>query len=368
MLLVLVVTAQAVQEAALSAGRGYVTVPVAAAACAGLALAFRRRWPLAVAGVTVLVAGFWGPVSPLLVALFQLSARGRTGLAVAGAGVALAVNAWARPAVDLWALRSYGPLSLLALAVALGLWAGSRRRLVDALAARVESLRVERELGERAARLSERSAIAAEMHDVLAHRLSLIALHTGVLATRKDALPEPVGERLTLLRTAATDALADLRDVLGALRDPESEGSLGADAPAPVLRDVTELVEQARAAGQQVDAEILGDQTRAPAAHRLAVFRVVQEALANARKHAPDAAVRVRVDHGPPATLVEVVNGPGARPADAVPSGFGLVGLAERVTALGGELHAGPGGAGAWRLAARIPHPVSTPDQNATPT
>ncbi|WP_395571930.1 sensor histidine kinase [Streptomyces sp. BK79] len=361
--LVLLVTASSMRDAAISSGQGLGEASVAAAAVAGGSLAGRRRRPLAVTAVTVAAAGLWGTVLPLLVALFHLASRGRTWLAVTGAGIALVVNALVHPALSLLAPRSYGPALLLALAVTLGLWAGSRRRLVEALAGQVEHLRIERELREQAVRAAERSTIAAEMHDVLAHRLSLIALHTGVLATRKDPLPAQVTERLTLLRTASTDALTDLRDVLGALR---STPSPSVDRRVPVLRDVEEVIDQARAAGQHIETVVEGDPEQAPAAHRLAVFRLVQEALTNARKHAPDAPVRIRIDYGPPATLIEVTNPPGVPSAPTVLSGFGLVGLRERVEALGGHLNAGPGGAGTWRLAARIPHPAT--EQNGSRT
>ncbi|CAM5364905.1 histidine kinase OS=Streptomyces violarus OX=67380 GN=FHS41_006643 PE=4 SV=1 [Streptomyces violarus] len=203
----------------------------------------------------------------------------------------------------------------------------------------------------------------AEQRD--GRRRPLIALHTGVLATRNEQLPAPVVERLALLRTASTEALADLRDVLGALRDPGP--SRAEAAPVPVLRDVDALVDQARAAGQRAELRVDGRPGQAPAAHRLAVYRLVQEALTNARKHAGGAPVRIQLCYRPPATTVEVTNAPGSPAAHAVASGFGLVGLRERVTALGGHLHAGPGGAGSWRLAARIPHPAPL-EQNGTPT
>ncbi|MFD6416202.1 sensor histidine kinase [Streptomyces sp. NPDC060194] len=365
--LVVLLTLAAVQNAA-STDRGrYLAVPTAVALACGLTLLPRRApWWLAPAATTT-AAGLWGwPMLPLLlIALFDLAARRRTRAAVVCALAALTANAVLQPTVSLWRPQQYGAALFLLLAVVGGLWMGNRRRLVEALNARVEQLRTERELREQAARMAERSAIAAEMHDVLAHRLSLIALHTGVLTTRKDALPAPVVERLALLRTASTDALTDLRDVLGALRAPDAPAEQG--PPAPVLRDVEELAAQARDAGQDVGLSVEGRAEQAPAAHRLAVYRLVREALTNARKHAPDAPVRVRVDFRPPATLIEVVNPPGGavRDAPAVGSGFGLVGLRERVEALGGHLSAGPGGAGAWRLAARIPHPQ--PERDAEP-
>jgi signal transduction histidine kinase len=366
--LVALLTLAAVQNAASSVGGHYLALPSAAAVLCGVLLLLRRgHWVLAPAVVTA-AAGVWGwPMLPLLLlALFDLAADRHTPAAVTCAAVALTGNTLFEPAVSLWRPQQYGSSLFLLLAVTAGSWMGNRRRLVQALHAQVEHLRIERELREQAARSAERSAIAAEMHDVLAHRLSLIALHTGVLATRKDTLPAPVVERLTLLRTASTDALTDLRDVLGALRTTDER--LVTDRPAPVLRDVEEMIEEARAGGQVIDTAVEGRPEQAPAAHRLAVLRLAQEALTNARKHAPDAPVRVRIDYGPPATLIEVTNPPaaGVHGVRAVPSGFGLVGLRERVEALGGHLTAGPGGAGTWRLAARIPHPAA--ERNGTRT
>ncbi|MFD4027230.1 sensor histidine kinase [Streptomyces sp. NPDC058576] len=365
--LVVLLTLAAVQNAASSAGGQYGVVRTAVALACGLALLLRGApWWLAPA-LTTAAAGVWGwPLLPLLLlALFDLAARRRVLAAVVCSGVALTGNAVLHPAVSLWNPQPYGSVLFVLLAVVGGLWMGNRRRLVEALNAQVEHLRTERELREQAARMAERSAIAAEMHDVLAHRLSLIALHTGVLATRNDALPDAVVERLSLLRTASTDALTDLRDVLGALR---AEASPATDRPAPALRDVEDAIGQARAAGQVIDTNVEGSPEQAPAAHRLAVHRLVLEALTNARKHAPDAPVRVRVDYGPPATLIEVTNPPGTSlpGAQAVSSGFGLIGLRERVETLGGHLNAGPGGAGTWRLAARIPHRVT--EQNGPRT
>ncbi|MFB7999979.1 sensor histidine kinase [Streptomyces sp. NPDC056002] len=368
--LVLLLTLGAVQSGAMNAGGHYVTANSWVSLVCGLVLLLPRGpWWLP-AAVTTAAASMWGwPVLPLLlIALFDLAGRRRIRAAVICSVVALAANAVLShdlsPAASLWVPQQYGATLFLLLAVFGGLWMGNRRRLVQALHVQVEHLRTERDLREQAARMAERSAIAAEMHDVLAHRLSLIALHTGVLATKKETLPGPVIERLNLLRTASTDALTDLRDVLGALRTTDS--SSAADPPAPVLRDVEEAIEQARAAGQTISATVEGCPEQAPAAHRLAVYRLVQEALTNARKHAPDAPVRLRITYAPPATLIEVTNPPGTSTCGvpAVPSGFGLIGLRERVEALGGHLNAGPGGAGTWRLAARIPHPA--PEQNGS--
>lgn len=361
-ILVVVVTALSMQDAYVSAGGRLADAAVVVAVVAGVVLIGRRRWPLPVAALATAAAGGWGLVFPLLVVLFHLTGRGRVTVAAGCAVLALVANRLVQPPLSLWATRSYGPVLLLVLAIALGLWAGSRRRLLATLASQVEHLRTERALREEGARLAERAAIAAEMHDVLAHRLSLIALHTGALQSRTTTLPALIGDRIALLRTASTDALADLRDILGALRDPDRT-DLG-HAPSPALREVDELIEQATAAGQHVAATIDGRPEQVPAADQLAVDRLVQEALTNARKHAPDAPVTLWVHYGPPATTVEVTNTTATHTdAGDVPSGFGLIGLRERVHALGGHLEAGSDGNGCWRIAAHLP----ASDETRTP-
>ncbi len=339
----------------------YLSVPTVAAVLSGLALLTRRPpWPVA-AALTTAAAAVWGwpMLFLLMLALFDLAMQRRALVAVGCAGVALLGNVFTQPTSSLWAPQLYGSPTFLLLALVGGLWMGSRRRLTAALSAQVEHLRTERELRQQAARAAERSRIAAEMHDVLAHRLSLIALHTGVLGLKAETLPAQVADRLMLLRTASTEALGDLRDILGALHGTGP----APHPPAPVLRDVEELVEQARTAGQDVDLQVDGDAERAPTAHRLALYRIVQESLSNARKHAAGAPVRIRLSYTAPATTLEVTNTPGAVAAELAGSGYGLVGLRERVTALGGDLQAGPAGAGAWRLAATLPHPTGA-DQN----
>jgi signal transduction histidine kinase len=344
-------------------------VPVTAAAllCGAALLVPRLRWPVAPLLVTVATAWWGSLLLPMLaVVLYDLAVDRRARTAVGCAVAALGANVLSYRATSLWTGQSYAStLVLPVLAVLVGLWLGSRRRLLLALAADVEHLSVEARLREEAARITERSRIAAEMHDVLAHRLSLIALHTGVLSTRSGTLPAPVAERLGLLRTTSVEALTDLRDVLGVLRDPDATPA-GA-ALTPMMREVGDLADEARAAGQRIELTIDGLPERAPTTHRLAVYRVVQEALTNARKHADGAPVTVRIGYGPPATLVEVTNPPGTPRTDTVGSGYGLIGLRERVTALGGHLDSGPAGAGAWRLTARIPHPAGI-EQNGTRT
>ncbi|MFD9396216.1 sensor histidine kinase [Streptomyces sp. NPDC060000] len=370
------------------------------AAAASVGALGRHRLPRAVAGLA-LAAVVLGSVFPLLVSLYHFASRGRLravwvclGIATCAGlpwlALALALGrplSWGR--VTTWTGAGVGNAVLVALALALGMWAGSRRKLLGALRQQVEQLRVERELRAEQARSAERARIAREMHDVLAHRLSLLALHAGVLQLREEGMSPAGLERLALLRGTAGQALDDLREVLGALRSDLPHGADSAvqvpvQVREPALRDLEELLAEARAAGQVIESVVSGDVEGASTSHRLAVHRLVREALTNARRHAHDAPVAVSVHYGPPATTVEVVNGPGG-PADpagpaspgasagqstpsggsAMPGGYGLIGLAERVAALGGHLHTGStgaAGAGAgWRLSARLPVPCPVP-------
>ncbi|MEV0278949.1 histidine kinase [Streptomyces sp. NPDC050610] len=352
-LLIALVVQLSVQTAVVGAADGDLLDPrVAGAAVTSLSLLLRYRLPAVTLAVTTLAAAWLGDPLPLLIAVFHLASRGRLAAGALAAVAALIGNHFLQGDELLWSVRSYGPVMPFGLALALGLWASSRRRLVTSLTAQVEHLRVERELRAEQARLNERARIAAEMHDVLAHRLSLLALYAGALRRRADDLPEPVAERIAQLRTTSTQALGDLRDVLGALRDHTE----GADARTPGLQELSELFDEARAAGQRIEADVRGSADDVPASHQLAVHRLVQESLTNARKHAPGASARVTVRYGPPLSTVEVANGPGTAPRDpAATGGYGLIGLAERVTALNGRLHYGPAGSGGWSIAAELP-------------
>ncbi|MBZ4324005.1 sensor histidine kinase [Streptomyces huiliensis] len=354
-LLVALVGYLSVQEAYVRADGHWLAWEAALALAATAAVALRGRFLPLAAAVTVATAAVLGIVPPLLVVLFRTARRGRLVPALLCAAAALAGNRLADPGRNLWTLHLYGPFMPLALALALGLWAGSHRRLVAALDDQVERLRVERGLRAEQARLAERARIAAEMHDVLAHRLTVLALHAGALRRRAAGLPEPVAERLDLLRTTSTEALADLRDVLGALRHTE-DGPDAADRREPGLRELSELLAEARAAGQTVEADLAGDAESVPVSHRLAVHRVVQEALTNARKHAAGAPARVTVRYGTAESAVDVRNDAGT-PSEAADfgSGYGLIGLTERVTALGGRLEYGPSDRGGWRMTATLP-------------
>ncbi|MEV0605933.1 histidine kinase [Polymorphospora rubra] len=346
---------------------GMRSVAVGIASVAGAVLLLRRRfhWLLAPLFLTA-ATGLLGEsfLLPLLcVALFDLAADRRAGTAVSCILASLGINAILTTPSSLEDASPYLASALFMMGCVLGgLWRGSRRRAVQLLADQVEHLKVEASLREEAARIRERARIAAEMHDVLAHRLSLIALHTGVLAARSDDLPDRVADRLRLLRTVSTEALTDLREVLYALHAPEP----GTDQRRPAIGQVNDLVDEGRTAGQRIGLLVEGTPEMVPTTHRFAVYRVVQEALTNARKHADGATVTVRVDYRPPATSVEVANTGGQPAPGAIDSGYGLVGLRERLTALGGRLQVGPAGGGSWRLTAELPHPVDIAEDRST--
>ncbi|MFF7991351.1 sensor histidine kinase [Kitasatospora xanthocidica] len=349
------------------------------AALAALSLLFARRHPVASAVLPVLTAGLFNRAFPGLFSVFYLAHLGRTGPAMAGGAVIGVVSATGADSLVGWAGTAGSQLLVQAATLSFGLWLHGRRVLIRTLREQVDALRRERELRAERARSAERARIAREMHDVLAHRLSLLVLHAGVLRDQAGAGtvaadPDRLAHRLELLRTTAARSLDDLRDVLGALRaDPPvrppasaeepSEPTGAAPVPAPALRDLTELVGEATQAGQRVELALVGDPETVPTTHRLAVHRLVQEALTNARKYAPAAPVTVRVGYGEPATTVEVRNGPAETPPDGpvTGGGYGLVGLSERVGALGGRLDAGPDGGGGFRLSARLPAPGRPP-------
>jgi signal transduction histidine kinase len=195
------------------------------------------------------------------------------------------------------------------------------------------------------ARLAERTRIAREMHDVMAHRISLLALHAGALEVAPDLSPAQVRESAALLRSTAHQALEELRDVIGVLReDPTAPTPI---TPQPALGDIPRLVEETRRAGAKIDFEMRVEHAdMAPGTLGRDAYRIVQEALTNVGKHARGTQVRVRVAGAPERGLHVSVRNPLALGAHAGPpipgSGTGLLGLAERVTLAGGVLVHGP--------------------------
>ncbi|HEY0936212.1 MAG TPA: histidine kinase [Trebonia sp.] len=204
------------------------------------------------------------------------------------------------------------------------------------------------------ARAAERARIAREMHDVLAHRLSLLATYAGALAYRPDAPPEQLSRAAEVVRSGARQALDELREVIGVLRDEELGDLSAGSRPLPGIAELPQLIEESRAAGMRIELRTpdgaagtaaVPDGDGMPDALGRTVYRVVQEALTNVRKHAPDEAARVGLAGGPgPGLEISVSSRLASLPASPVPAsplpgtGTGLIGLTERVELAGGRL------------------------------
>jgi signal transduction histidine kinase len=265
----------------------------------------------------------------------------------------------------------WGALSAAAVAF-VGVHAATRRALVQSWLARAQSSEVENQLREEKARAAERTRIAREMHDALAHKVSLIALHAGALELTASGSSPPIERGAALIRLTARDALQELRYVLGVLRSepglaPPGDTALDRGEP---FADLSSLVRASIRAGQRVE---LDDRAGPlPPAMARVVYRIAQEGLTNVHKHAPDAPTTVSVERGDGTVTVTVRNGPTrSAPADLPGSGSGLAGLAERARLVGGTLDSGPLGhddGGGWRLRAVLPWPDHGPDHADVPT
>ena len=329
---------------------------LAAGIVASLALWWRRRYPVMVTVVTILAMATAQIFVPMGLALLTLSIRRRDTmlviLSVAGY-VAYVASYWSGNS-DPFVLMFTGPF-LIGTWVAVGAYIGARRDLMVSLRDRAERAESERELRAEQARLGERARIAQEMHDVLAHKVSLIALHAGGLEVNPAVGPEKVESSAGLIRETARQAMEDLREVLGVLRTDLSVA--GADlAPVPRAADLARLVEDSRAAGVKVTSDLALPE-EVPASVGRTVYRIVQEGLTNVHKHARGVTTEVLV-HGAAGTgvTVRVTN---VRPvaADALlpGSGAGLVGLRERVSLSGGRISTGPTQEGGWQVEAWLP-------------
>ena len=347
-----------------------------------LALWWRRAFPVAVT-LVVFAAAWFCPLAlgAALVAVAAAASRVRGRalvlvalLAVLGSAVFPLVN----PAAGEILRVGFPAFFFTVIAFGWGLYAQARRELVASLRERAERMEAEQQRSAEQAREAERRRIAREMHDVLAHRLSLLSVHAGALEFRPDAPPGEITRAAAVIRAAAAAALGDLRQVITVLRE-DSDAAAG--PPQLELAQLPALLEESRAAGMALREHL--DLTKAeplPAAAQRAAYRVVQEGLTNARKHAPGAIVDVTVTGTAQDGLVaEIVSRrtPGgvppsaaaqdARRAPAGPDaaaasvlappgpGAGLIGLAERLALVGGGLQHGTNAMGDFVLRATIP-------------
>ncbi|MER5772130.1 sensor histidine kinase [Streptomyces sp. NPDC001985] len=330
-----------------------------AAACCALWL--RRRWPVGLA-LALAVAGALTPVAggAFVASLFSVAVhRPFRPVALVGAvGLVTAViQPLLRPDPTLSVLGSIiAGVVMTLLAMGWGMLVRSRRQLVVVLRERAHRAEADAELrAERAQRLA-REAIAREMHDVLAHRLTLLSVHAGALEFRPDAPPAEVARAAGVIRDSAHEALQDLRQIIGVLRTP-GEAEAG-DRPQPTLATLDALIAESRAAGMTVVLDNrIPDPAAVPAATGRTVYRIAQEGLTNARKHAPGAEVTVAVTGRPGEGVTVAVDNPApVGEVRAVPgSGQGLIGLTERATLAGGSLRHGRTGDGGFRVRAWLP-------------
>jgi signal transduction histidine kinase len=426
-----------------------VALDIALGVVALVALWFRRTRPTEVAVLVIALSAFSALAAGVaLAACFNASLRLSNGRRVAAVGafgcVAAAVSAFAYGNAHGYDLSGlFVGLLLTTVAIGWGLFARAQRELVASLHERAARLENEHRLYAEQARDAERRRIAREMHDVLAHRLSLLSVHAGALEFRPDAPPEDIASAASIVRASAHAALQELREVIGVLREPDLEdpasatspasaaspasatpppaaappasatpppaaaapasatppaaaaapisatappaapsagasrrgggadgtrawagpGERATDPPQPTLAEIPALVDESRAAGAKVGLRVEVDGAEAlPAALGRTVYRIVQEGLTNARKHAPASAVEVVVEGEQGKVVVSVVS---RRPVGVVAarddgavlpgSGAGLIGLRERVALAGGELESGPDATGDFVLRAVLP-------------
>jgi signal transduction histidine kinase len=248
--------------------------------------------------------------------------------------------------------QAFGEWVFFALAWALGKTLRWRQLRGDRLEARTIELETAREQQVRQAVAEERAQIARELHDVVAHSVSLMVLQAGAARQALDQKPERAIESLLSVEATGRSAMSELRRLLGILRKP---GEVGDPTPQPSLRHLDLLVAQMQEAGVQVELELLGGE-EAPPGVDLAAYRIVQEGLTNVLKHSAPCHAWVKVRFGPAAVEVTVEND--GTPRDASNrngTGHGLIGMRERATLYGGTLEAGPRPGGGFSVRARLP-------------
>ncbi|MET8524326.1 histidine kinase [Micromonospora sp. NPDC005172] len=345
-----------------SAGLAGVDVALAVAALALVPVVLRRPQVGGVlAGLLVALSPVATPVASFAVLFTARNRPFRHAATVAAVGVTgEAVQAFWRPVPSL----PYGwRLVLMTIAYAAllgwGTWAQARNALLAALRDRAQRAEQEQERRVGEARAAERSRIAREMHDVLAHRLSLLAAAAGAMEYRPDAPPERLSAAAGVIRASAHHALDELREVITLLRSDDAESPTDTP-PGQTLADLPRLVDEARAAGQQIVVDDpLGPPVEIPATVGRTAYRIAQEALTNARKHAAGQPVRLVLDGAPGTGLSIAVSNPTTPDSGVIGgAGTGLIGLAERAELTGGRVTHHIDATGRFHLTAWLPWPT----------
>jgi signal transduction histidine kinase len=326
------------------------------AVCETLPLLWRRGHPGAVVAVVtgvVLVAialDVWIIPLALGVALYTLmTLRSDRGARLLAAVSILTVAIAVLSAGGLEFGAAAARVVFLIAAALLGDSIGSRRAYIHEIEQKAERLEREQEIEARRAAAEEQARIARELHDVVAHALSVIVVQAGAADDAFDRDPHAAHESIRAVDDAARSALADLRRVLGILQqeEPQYEPQAGLDR-------LDSLVESVRATGLAVSLEVEGAQRPLPPSVEMSAYRIVQEALTNSLKHAQAAHVRIRIRYGDALEVDIRDDGRGAANGAAAP-GRGLIGMQERVALLGGTITTGGDPAGGYRVRANIP-------------
>jgi signal transduction histidine kinase len=338
-----------------------------------LPLAARRRFPLPVlvtsvaSGLAFATLGLLPPIGlgpAILVAVYSVAAYGSrwvslAGLAVAEVGLAAVQLTPGRTGVD----TLVGNIGVVAAAWLLGRFAHNYRAYAARLEERTVELDQAREELARRAVADERLRLARELHDVVAHAISVIAVQSGVGAHVANTRPKEAAKALAAIETTSRSALEELRRLLGVLRqDSEPQGDL---TPVPGLGDLDGLLAEVGKAGLAVRLQVRGTRPPLPAGVDLSAYRIVQEALTNVVKHAGPARAQVVVGYRDQDVTVEVTDdGRGTMTSVSdgrAGTGHGLIGMRERVAAFGGDLEVGPRPGGGFRVAARLPLAADQP-------
>ena len=327
---------------------GMIVADLAVGVAGCVAMVWRRRWPLALAIVTTVASGFTSAIGGVaLLAVFSLAVHKpmRYAVSVALASFVTALtNRWLYPEgqESLLAVLVFWSL-MAAVAVGWGTMVRNRRQLLISLAERARTVEAEQRERIANARATERERLAREMHDVLAHRMSLLSVHAGALEFRPDAPPEDIRRAAGVIRAGVHQMLVDLRDVIAKLREDSEDFA----QPTRSLSTLPTLFGEAEEAGSQIRATIdICDLDDVPGVVSRAAYRIVQEGLTNARKHAGAVPVTVHISGGPGDGLSVRIHQPLSMAANSaiepIPGAkSGLVGINERVTLAGGELSYG---------------------------
>lgn len=331
---------------------------VAASFLSTAPLLVRRRWPVGVLVVTLIVgvaipsgAAFWPPA---LVAVYTIASRRPWRTAVLSA-VAAAVALDVHRVLWGYSLPLFGVIAGIGLAgaaFALGLYRASRLAYFAQARERATRLERERELLDEQAATQERMRIARELHDVVAHNVSLMVIQAQALETEAGH-PEATRQGAHTIAELGRDAMSDMHRTLDLMR---TDGTSEERKPQPVLDDLGTLIDRARAAGVDVELSVTGDPRPLPTGVELSAYRIVQEALTNVVKHSGSHHARVALRYGNSGLELEIVD-QGRGGQSAVPSsGHGLVGMRERVALFGGSLETGPENGGGYRVRATLPY------------